>query len=546
MTATASGWLEISTAGFASLNNARPPEHLVKELVQNSFDAIGSATGRVDLTYAYTGSAFTVACRDTGDGMLDLDAIRIVYLTFKKDSHLKRGRFGRGFKEVLSVAQSASVVSGLKELHFVVEEGRQVTRPIARESNMSGTLVTMQLPWGAEVVDDFDVYFSRFIVPANITFTLNGRALPHRLSKYQIEANLTTEVYHADSSSWRKPRRKSSIDLIPVKPGEEPTLYELGIPVASAEWSLPFHVNVLQRVPMNPNRDALASGYCKSVHSAALPVLIPDLSTEQTTADWVGTAAIACDAAVQREVLTKAFGDHAVRSVPKMNKRDFDDDAARTGAVVIKTSLLSGGFREMAREHLPSAKQRVDQVESKLQAEVATWAVIPEHADGERFEWITKRGGLKAVERCLEFAVWFCQRIIDYGTPPQPQVTGAVAIGRRPQLFLAEISQFMAHWSSDNKLTLALDEDCFWVAPTGAEALSVLVHEAAHARNMNHGAGFNDEVERLAGVAAAVMFEDADYIRQRWPEFVLEGPHAIRARAAAKQASSWLTGLTKA
>ena len=34
------GWLQISTEGFAAFNKARPPGHLVKELVQNGFDAL--------------------------------------------------------------------------------------------------------------------------------------------------------------------------------------------------------------------------------------------------------------------------------------------------------------------------------------------------------------------------------------------------------------------------------------------------------------------------------------------------------------------------
>jgi hypothetical protein len=39
---------------------------------------------------------FRVDCRDGGGGINDLSAMRVVYLTFKTDSHLKRGRLGRG------------------------------------------------------------------------------------------------------------------------------------------------------------------------------------------------------------------------------------------------------------------------------------------------------------------------------------------------------------------------------------------------------------------------------------------------------------------
>ncbi len=43
--ATGNGWLQMSTEGFASFNQSRPAGHLVKELVQNAFDAVGGAAG---------------------------------------------------------------------------------------------------------------------------------------------------------------------------------------------------------------------------------------------------------------------------------------------------------------------------------------------------------------------------------------------------------------------------------------------------------------------------------------------------------------------
>jgi hypothetical protein len=44
------GWLSISTEGFASMNAARPPEHLIKELVQNPLDSFGDEqSGQIHL-----------------------------------------------------------------------------------------------------------------------------------------------------------------------------------------------------------------------------------------------------------------------------------------------------------------------------------------------------------------------------------------------------------------------------------------------------------------------------------------------------------------
>ena len=518
------GWLQISTAGFAALNHSRPPEHLVKELVQNSLDAVPDTGGEVELNYHHDGQQFIVECRDTGTGIDDLASLRVVYLTFKTDSHLKRGRFGRGFKEILSVASSATIISGEHEIRFCQENGRQVTREMDSACSGTGTHISMTFSWPSEITEQFDCYFERLLVPNNVQLLLNGRSLPSRRVTHTIEGTLTTEVYNSASHSWRKPRRKTLIELFEVRDGEEPSIYEMGIPVASAEWSMPYHANILQRVPMNPNRDALASGYAKRIHKTCLPTLLPELKQEEATADWVGAAGAESVPEVQKEIIKKAFGEAAVRSVPAMGKHDFDHDAERIGAAVVKTAQMSSGFREMAKEHLPTAKDAVVEAEveaAKSVAETGFNLVDIVQQEDPRFKWIVKQGGQAHVDRCLSFSVWFCQKLVDSTSEMQLPVTGNLALGSKPVLFSgAQFGTFMAHWSDTNVLTLAIDVDCFWHEPLGAESLCILVHEAGHARAMHHGKGFSDEIERLAGVAAEAMFSNRNEIEYRWPQLV--------------------------
>jgi hypothetical protein len=153
--------------------------------------------------------------------------------------------------------------------------------------------------------------------PKNVTLNLNCRALKRRTVEHSIEAHLVTEIYNAENHSWQKPRRKTTIELVKTREEEEPFIYEMGIPVALAEWTVPCHANILQRVPMNPNRDALASGYAKRIHAACLPTLLRELSAEAVTADWAGAAGVDAAPEIQKEIVTNAFGDNAVRSVPR-------------------------------------------------------------------------------------------------------------------------------------------------------------------------------------------------------------------------------------
>ena len=152
MSTNIQGWLAISTDGFAAMNAARPPEHLVKELVQNALDSFADGQlGRIQLQFRHWGDHLSVDCEDNGSGIDALADLRVVYLTHKTDSHRKRGRFGRGFKEALCIAQQAQVVSGSQRLEFLRDNGERVTRQSQLAAPLSGTRVSMQMPWPAEI-----------------------------------------------------------------------------------------------------------------------------------------------------------------------------------------------------------------------------------------------------------------------------------------------------------------------------------------------------------------------------------------------------------
>ncbi|MEI7953507.1 MAG: ATP-binding protein, partial [Synechococcaceae cyanobacterium ELA182] len=166
MTHDSSGWLAISTDGFAVMNAARPPEHLVKELVQNSLDSFASdQSGSIELRYGHQAGSFHLSCLDNGSGITDLEDLRVVYLTHKTDCHRKRGRFGRGFKEALCIAEQARVVSGSRQLEFLRENGQRITRLHESAQPLSGTEVTMRMPWEPEIAAQLDAYFACFLVP---------------------------------------------------------------------------------------------------------------------------------------------------------------------------------------------------------------------------------------------------------------------------------------------------------------------------------------------------------------------------------------------
>jgi hypothetical protein len=506
-------WLAVSTEGFASMNAGRDPAHLVKELVQNALDALDEG-GQVELTSQPGSSrrATLITCRDNGCGMDDLAEIRTVFHTTKIDSHLKRGRMGRGFKEMLCLANWATVTSGSRAIRFIKENGKRITREEAASEAISGTLVQMEMPWAHKVIPKLVEYFATFLLPRNVRFVVNDRTIERRESAHVIDATLPTELL--DEGKWIRPSRKTSVELVPIQPEQEPLVYELGIPVCPVEWTQPFHANVLQRVPMNPGRDAVASGYLLRLHKSCLPTLLPEMNGEQVLQDWVGQAVPHCDRAVQQQIIRVGFGENIARSVPKMGVRQFDEDARDIGVGVIDTKQTSGGFRQILQQHVPTTREVVHRYRQELVGAAVSGGFDPADVFGshdsvsrERRKLIDAAGGRERVERVMDFARWFCQKLMDgYSDAPICSVT----------LALLRSVNAIATWSDRDILTLGIDTAWLWTDPLGEETLATLIHETAHHLNAHHGRDFHKELEILAGRAARLMFLEAEFIRRQY------------------------------
>ena len=476
-------WLAVSTEGFAAMNAGREPAHLVKELrnfCKTRLDALGDRGGKIVLTAepSHLPGKLRISCRDDGCGMENLRDIRTVFYTSKTDSHLQRGRMGRGFKEMLCLADGASVTSGRQRIEFLIEDGRRVTRQCAVNGSeaVAGALVRMLMPWDLAVVAELNAYFRRLLVPTGVELQVNGQHIAPRPVTHRIEAKLPTELFEA--GRWLRPVRGTVIELVKVTEGEEPTVYELGIPVCPVEWEVTYHANIQQRVPMNPCRDAVASGYLVKLHRACLPLLLAEMNSDQVRADWVGSAVPQCDEGIQKEVIRRGFGDDIARSVPPMGVRQFDEDARDIGKVVIDTRQTSGGFRQILQEHVPTTREVVNQHNHTLvtAAAAGSFAVADvfkaeDDASRRRRQLIESVGGKERVELVMQFARWFCQKLID-GYDDSSVCSVMLALLRPVNA--------IATWSSNDVLTLGIDTPWLWTEPFGEESLATLVHEAAH------------------------------------------------------------------
>jgi hypothetical protein len=510
------GWLNVSIEGFAQQNAARPIEHLVKELVQNSLDSIEPEHGEGEI-YLQTitkkdpsskQDQVWVICTDNGIGINDIENIRTVFWTSKQDSHLKRGRMGRGFKELLCLSKEVKVESLDKIAHFKIDEENKHKLEILESNNKRrGTHVEMLIPSSNdEVSPKLLDYFEKLILPDNCNFSINSKQVKHRTPTHSINGVLTTEAF--EEGKWVKPQKKTTIEIFKLLEGEkEGLIFEMGIPICPVEWELPYHVNVLQRVPMNPNRDAVMPGYAAKVHKCCLPTLITELDSEQARASWVAEAALKSqDPHLQRKVLEKAFGGNLARSVPGFGKFDYNADAHEmTGAKILDTKQLSGGFKELAKLHLPTSKEVAKQAHDLAAKAAATNTVDLEKANSEAEKYINLYGKNK-IKKICQLHKFLADEILKKIFPVKyPTCTVRTAI-------MADTAE--ATWSNESSiLTLALDLERIWLTPLDQDNFSLIIHEVAHELAAHHGRSFSDALEQCAGASCVVLIEHRNKVQ---------------------------------
>ena len=115
---------EVSDQGMREIHAGRKPAHLVRELIQNSWDecrvAVASARGAPDMT--------RLVVEDDGKGFRRIeDAYTLLGPTEKRSDPTKRGRYNLGEKEIVSVALEAKVSTVGQTAEFPPEGRRRVS-----------------------------------------------------------------------------------------------------------------------------------------------------------------------------------------------------------------------------------------------------------------------------------------------------------------------------------------------------------------------------------------------------------------------------------
>lgn len=278
-----------------------------------------------------------IEVEDDGHGFHDLTHAWTMYApSEKKADPGKAGRFNMGEKAVLSFAHEATVhtTSGM----VVFDSSGRHEHP--RRKRDRGTLFTAELACNQERYEQLVGYLRRIIVRPGLTLIVNGEELPHREPIHVFEQPLTTEI----GDDLRRSVRKTEVQLFDVGGDEVPSLYELGIPVV--ETGDKWHVNVMQKVPLNADRDNVTPAYLRSVRTAVYNDMHRQIDGDDTESEWVNEAAAdpnCTDDAAETFRLRK-YGKNSVTSDP--TNPEADAEAMAHGFVVIPSRGLNRGQRD--------------------------------------------------------------------------------------------------------------------------------------------------------------------------------------------------------
>jgi hypothetical protein len=329
-------WFEVDKQGLAKLLEKKGKSFVLFELIQNAWDTDAGAVHVRLLPIAGSPYVQLSVSDDHPDGFANLaHAFTLFAESEKKGDPSKRGRFNLGEKLVLALCRKATI-SSTKGTVIFDENGRHRSgHKTERGSSFEG-----EIRMTREEMNDALRQVRSLLPPSDKVTVINGERLPSRHTLSEFFVTLPTEISDAEGV-LRRSERSTMVEVHHVGAGETATLYEMGIPVV--ETGDKWHVNVMQKVPLNADRDNVTPSYLQKVRVAVLNHMYDRIDKAEATAAWVRDASASLDAIpeVVEHVITQRFGDKRVIADP--NDPEGTKLAMSRGYTVIPGGALSGG-----------------------------------------------------------------------------------------------------------------------------------------------------------------------------------------------------------
>ncbi len=343
-----SSWFEVDRAGLAKLRESAPKSALVFELISNVWDTSATkcdvSLKRVPGTQHFE----LVVSDDDPNGFGDLTHSYTIFAeSSRKGEAEKRGRFNLGEKLALALCRTASIASTSGTVIFD-EDGRRSSK-VKRErgSEFSGIIRMTQVE-----ADEVAASIRLLIVPPDCELTFCKDVIPMvqppRKPLSKLEATLPSVISDADGN-LRPTRRKGVVEVHKPHDGENPMIYEMGIPVVESgdRW----HYNVMQKVPLTVDRTNVTPAFLREVRRCVAEGMRDFIEAEDVHCEWIRAAAAHPEASAElvRKVWVERFGEKSAIYDPSNPEANLL--AVANGYALVTGSQLSKEEWANVREH---------------------------------------------------------------------------------------------------------------------------------------------------------------------------------------------------
>lgn len=487
MTKTTSDIFVADPEGFRAQNSDRPPAHLVRELVQNALDEDGAVNLDVTVTYHGPRKGTTVVVKDDSpQGVRDLKLLFTIWLSDKEDSPTKRGRMGRGLKELVSVADLTIIRTCSQDaLVFKRKQGGAWSRsekPKLGRPERGTEVSAFVRGWGAKAAEEIVAFLRRIRAPGRITMRVNGEQVVPFAATEVYSETLETVVYEVKDGerASRERHRTCEVQCFSPPPGERAWVYEMGIPVEQCDS--PVSIDVGQRVVLRERRDTLTESYKRTLFAKVLSLRIDRLDDDQLrdNATLVAAQHSYFLSGEARARIAKVWtGGKPYAATPASR-------AAATGHHVECVNLRS--LPEAIRDLVRGENQDVSEVLKARQGEFCPEIPAEARTPGQAklvgfFEWVAAGIGRP------------CRVTVRSGRP------GALADFSRSDRLLSVYAEAVGK--------------AYFSDPAGPKPLATLIHELAHweAKADEHGAEFHADGDDVGGMVASFLLARAGQAR---------------------------------
>lgn len=330
------GWLDVDREGLAKL--IHEPSDVVRELVANCLD---TSAGRIAVTLeaikGRRGVTYVIVEDDDPKGFENLaHAWTLFAESSRKVDPSKRGRFCMGEKLVLALCEWAEIETVSGSVRFD-DKGRHR----GKRRRESGSTFKAVMKLGQEDAKKARDVVRSLIVPARVVLTLDGERVPSREPKLSFHASLPTEFSDA-SGALRHTKRKTTVAIYAPRPGEKPTLYELGVPVVELDQGERWHVDVGQKVQITMDRTNVTTFFMREMRLALLNNTHGLLEETDAKATWTREALgnVRSDVGAVRTLARLRHGENAVAADP--SDREAEKRAASKDVPVVHGGSATG------------------------------------------------------------------------------------------------------------------------------------------------------------------------------------------------------------